>query len=114
MRHYLRFVAPLAALVTGLYAGGVWLLLNAGFADVIIRDPLDWKALGIGQEGIIQVVSAIPLSYPGHSLLTEDRGVLTGEDDCPCGRMGRTFRVLGRIPAAEMRGCSDTHTAQAA
>jgi O-antigen/teichoic acid export membrane protein len=32
MRHYLRFVAPLAALVTGLYAGGVWLLLNAGFA----------------------------------------------------------------------------------
>lgn len=85
-----------------------------GFADVIIRDPLDWKPLGIGQEGIIQVVSAIPLSYPGHSLLTEDRGVLTGEDDCPCGRMGKTFRVLGRIPAAEMRGCSDTHTAQAA
>lgn len=32
MRHYLKFVAPLAALVTGLYAGGVWLLLNAGFA----------------------------------------------------------------------------------
>jgi hypothetical protein len=32
MRHYLRFVAPLAALVTGLYAGGVGLLLNAGFA----------------------------------------------------------------------------------
>lgn len=32
MRHYLKFVTPLAALVTGLYAGGVWLLLNAGFA----------------------------------------------------------------------------------
>ncbi|OYW14347.1 MAG: acyl-protein synthetase [Sphingomonadales bacterium 12-62-5] len=72
-----------------------------------------YEPLGIGQEGLIQVVSAIPLSYPGHSLLTEDRGVLTGEDDCPCGRMGRTFRVLGRIPAAEMRGCSDTHAAAA-
>jgi hypothetical protein len=84
------------------------------FADVIIRDPLDWRVLGLHEEGLIQVVSAIPLSYPGHSLLTEDRGVLTGEDDCPCGRMGKTFKVLGRIPAAEMRGCSDTHTAQAA
>ena len=85
-----------------------------GFADVVIRDPIDLRPASPGQEGIIQVVSAIPLSYPGHSLLTEDRGVLTGEDDCTCGRMGKTFRVLGRIPAAEMRGCSDTHTARAA
>lgn len=85
-----------------------------GFADVLVRDPLDWRVLPVGAEGIIQVVSAIPLSYPGHSLLTEDRGVLTGEDDCPCGRRGKTFRVLGRIPAAEMRGCSDTHTSRAA
>jgi Acyl-protein synthetase, LuxE len=100
--------------------GSVFMECEAGrlhapsFADVIIRSALDWRELGIGEEGLIQVVSAIPLSYPGHSLLTEDRGVLTGEDDCPCGRMGRTFRVLGRIPAAEMRGCSDTHATQAA
>ncbi len=100
--------------------GSVFMECEAGrlhapsFADVIIRDPLDWRVLGLDQEGLIQVVSAIPLSYPGHSLLTEDRGVLTGEDDCPCGRMGKTFKVLGRIPAAEMRGCSDTHTARAA
>ncbi len=100
--------------------GSVFMECEAGrlhapsFADVIIRSPLDWRVLGLGEEGIIQVVSAIPMSYPGHSLLTEDRGILTGEDDCPCGRMGKTFRVLGRIPAAEMRGCSDTHTARAA
>jgi hypothetical protein len=41
--------------------------------------------------------------------LTEDLGVILGEDDCPCGRMGRYFRVQGRIPAAEVRGCSDTY-----
>jgi O-antigen/teichoic acid export membrane protein len=34
MRHYLRLVTPLALLVAGLYAGGLWLLHNAGFAPV--------------------------------------------------------------------------------
>jgi phenylacetate-coenzyme A ligase PaaK-like adenylate-forming protein len=80
-------------------------------SDVIIREPGTWKALPAGRDGIIQVLSCLPRSYPGHSLLTEDVGVLTGEDDCLCGRKGRTFRVLGRIAEAEARGCSDTHAA---
>ena len=84
------------------------------FSDVVIRDPYDWSVLQAGREGLIQVVSALPLSYPGHSLLTEDRGQLIGEDDCPCGRKGRTFRVLGRLPKAEVRGCSDTFAQAAA
>lgn len=78
------------------------------FADIVIRDPVDWTERGVGEPGLIQVLSVLPRSYPGHSLLTEDRGVLLGEDDCPCGRMGRYFQVLGRIPKAEIRGCSDT------
>ncbi|MBI4866781.1 MAG: acyl-protein synthetase [Candidatus Wallbacteria bacterium] len=83
------------------------------FADVIIRDPKDWSPLGDGSVGVVQVLSALPGSYPGHSLLTEDLGVLLGEDDCPCGRLGKRFRVVGRIPSAELRGCSDTHAATA-
>jgi hypothetical protein len=47
-------------------------------------------------------------------LLTEDRGALVAEDDCPCGRHGRAFRVFGRLPKAEARGCSDTQTVKAA
>jgi len=39
--------------------------------------------------------------------LTEDLGRLLGEDDCPCGRKGRYFEVLGRLPKTEARGCSD-------
>ena len=50
----------------------------------------------------------LPGSYPGHVLLTEDVGTLEGEDDCPCGRKGRYFKVHGRIAKAEVRGCSDT------
>jgi len=80
------------------------------YADVITRNPMTLEPLSVGQEGVIQVLSALPISYPGHSLLTEDMGVLHGEDDCPCGRLGRHFSVIGRIPQVEMRGCSDTRT----
>lgn len=78
------------------------------FADVIVRDPHTLHVQQDGKSGVIQVLSALPLSYPGHSLLTEDVGVIHGEDDCPCGRMGKHFTVLGRLPQVELRGCSDT------
>lgn len=81
------------------------------FSDVIIRDPKDFSVCQHGEKGVIQVVSTIPESYPGHSLLTEDEGVIMGEDDCPCGRKGKYFRVLGRLKDAEIRGCSDTYAA---
>jgi len=55
------------------------------------------------------VVSVLPFSYPGHSLLTEDEGTLLGEDDCTCGRLGKYFRIVGRLKNAEIRGCSDTY-----
>ena len=79
------------------------------FSDVIMRRPLDFSECEIGEKGIIQVVSTLPESYPGHSLLTEDEGMILGEDDCPCGRKGKYFKVLGRLKNAEIRGCSDTY-----
>lgn len=78
------------------------------FADVIIRHPKTWAPLGIDEEGAIQVLSALPKSYPGHSLLTEDLGRIVSIDSCPCGRKGKAFEVLGRVPKTEIRGCSDT------
>lgn len=79
------------------------------FSDVIVRRPIDFSEADIGENGIIQVVSTIPESYPGHSLLTEDEGVVLGVDDCPCGRMGKYFKINGRLKNAEIRGCSDTY-----
>lgn len=81
----------------------------SNFSDVIIRRPLDFSEADIGEAGIIQVVSTIPESYPGHSLLTEDEGVVEGIDDCPCGRKGKYFKINGRLKNAEIRGCSDTY-----
>jgi phenylacetate-coenzyme A ligase PaaK-like adenylate-forming protein len=78
------------------------------FADVIARDLRTLEPI-VGREGVLQVLSALPTSYPGHSLLTEDLGTVLGEDDCPCGRKGKYFSVRGRIARSEIRGCSDTH-----
>jgi len=80
------------------------------FADVIVRDPETWGVAEHGELGVIEVLSILPQSYPGHVLLTEDLGRVLGEDDCSCGRLGKYFEVEGRIPLAELRGCSDTHS----
>ena len=82
------------------------------FSDVLIRRPLDFSLAEIGEEGIIEVVSVLPESYPGHVLLTEDKGVILGEDDCSCGRKGKYFKIIGRLKNAEIRGCSDTYAAK--
>ncbi len=82
------------------------------FSDVICRRPKDFSVCDYGEEGIIEVVSVLPESYPGHVLLTEDTGVVLGEDDCPCGRKGKYFKINGRIKNAEIRGCSDTYAAK--
>jgi hypothetical protein len=79
------------------------------FSDINIINHVDFSVNPVGKRGLIQLMSVIPKSYPGHCLLSEDEGILLGEDDCPCGRFGKTFTVLGRIKNAEIRGCSDTY-----
>jgi phenylacetate-coenzyme A ligase PaaK-like adenylate-forming protein len=79
------------------------------FSDIIIRRAIDYSVADIGEVGIIQTLSVLAHSYPGHSLLTEDEGVLLGEDDCKCGRLGKYFKIIGRLKNAELRGCSDTY-----
>ena len=79
------------------------------FSDIIIRDSRDFSALPPGREGIVQLLSLLPTSYPGHSILTEDVGTIVGIDDCPCGRKGKYFHIHGRLKSAEIRGCSDVY-----
>jgi hypothetical protein len=78
------------------------------FADIVIRDPHTWQEAPIGTPGVVEVLSTLPRSYPGHVLLTEDLGVVHGIDDGD--RPGKRFSILGRLPKAEARGCSDTMT----
>ncbi len=80
---------------------------TSNYSDIIIRDEITHKPLRNGEQGLIQVISLLPRSYPGHSLLTEDIGVCLGEDTCACGRLGKYFHVHGRLKSSEVRGCSD-------
>jgi len=79
------------------------------FSDILVRNPMDWSECEVGEKGIVEVDSLLPISYPGHKLLTEDLGMVLGVDDCICGRKGKYFSIEGRVPRAEVRGCSDTH-----
>ena len=56
---------------------------------------------------MIQLLSVLPTSYPGHNILTEDVGIIMGEDTCACGKKGKYFRIYDRLKKAEVRGCGD-------
>tara|TARA_B100000989_G_scaffold21727_1_gene14239 strand:- start:6312 stop:7382 length:1071 start_codon:yes stop_codon:yes gene_type:complete len=79
------------------------------FNDVLVRDKYDFFPSKVGKKGIVQVFSIIPESYPGHSLLTEDEGIILGENDCKCGAKSKYFKIIGRLKNSEIRGCSDVY-----
>lgn len=79
------------------------------FSDILIRRARDFSLCNFGEKGIVQLLSLLPMSYCGHSILSEDEGVILGEDDCLCKRQGKYFSILGRIKNAEIRGCGDTY-----
>ena len=78
------------------------------FAEVIIRSPYSLRSLGENEPGLIEVMSVLPQSYPGMSILTEDIGEIVGTDNCACGRRGKYFVFRSRVQRAESRGCGDT------
>jgi hypothetical protein len=84
-------------------------LHTPSFGDIIIRDPVTWEVQADGVEGLIQLVSVLPTSYPGHSILTEDIGVVEVVDSPTSPHLGKSFRVIGRVPQTQLRGCSDTY-----
>lgn len=96
-------------------AGSVFFQCEAGrfhaseLSEVFVRRAEEFSLCEPGEPGILQVLSLLPRSYPGHSLLTEDEGVFLGVDDCPCGRLGKNFLVSGRLQQAQLRGCSDVY-----
>ena len=77
------------------------------WAEVVVRRPDDLRPAQPREPGLIQLVSALPLSAPNHSVLTEDLGEIAVQDGCECGRRGTAFVFRGRARRAELRGCSD-------
>lgn len=78
------------------------------YSEILIRNPTTLKTEDVGKIGLIQLLSPLPNSYPGISILSDDLGHLEGIDDCPCGRKGKYFRFDKRSEIAEVKGCGDT------
>lgn len=75
------------------------------WADVIVRDSWTLEPLS-ERPGQLQLMNSITFGSPCHNVLTEDLGRLL-PGDCSCGRRGRRFEFLGRVPRAEVRGCAN-------
>jgi len=91
--------------------GVVYPLCHEGYrhvpvwAEAIVRDPWTMEPL-VGQPGQLQLMNVLAWGAPYHNVLTEDMArIVPGE--CPCGRRGARFELLGRMPKAEVRGCSN-------
>ena len=80
----------------------------SNYSDIITRRN-DFSECQFNEKGIIQIKSLLPYSYPGHNLLTEDTGIIYGQDNCKCNQKGKYFKLTGRIKKAELRGCSDIY-----
>ena len=80
----------------------------SNFSEIFIRNSILGKSV-YQEKGIVQLLSPLALSYPGHNIITEDVGEILGEDDCPCGRYGKYFKIHGRLEKSEIRGCSDVN-----
>ena len=79
------------------------------YSEILVRDQDTLSVVADGEVGLLQVISTLPKSYPGHSLLTEDVGRAWHNPVCQCGDKGTVVEVLGRVAAAEVRGCSDAY-----
>lgn len=84
---------------------------SSSYVRVLARDAVTREILPPGKEGMLEFISPVPHSYPGNAVLTDDIGIIE-EGDCPYGRPGTRFRIVGRMKKAEARGCGDILSAK--
>ena len=74
------------------------------YARARVLDPESLKSLEDGEVGLLHLMTPYLSSYPSISLLTTDKAVI--DNNCPCGRPGKTFKILGRAGLAKHKGCA--------
>jgi hypothetical protein len=84
---------------------------TSSYVRVLVRDTVTREVLPAGKEGMLEFITPIPHSYPGNAVLTDDIGMLV-DGECPYGRAGQRFKILGRLKKAEIRGCGDILSAK--
>ena len=77
------------------------------YSDVYVRDENLKIEKKNNKEGLIQLMSLLPSSYPGNNILTEDLGVICPSQTCTCNFNGKRFKIMGRSKESEIRGCAN-------
>ena len=77
------------------------------YSDVYVRDENLKIEKKNNKEGLIQLMSLLPSSYPGNNILTEDLGVICPSQTCKCNFKGKRFKIKGRSKESEIRGCAN-------
>lgn len=115
VEEYLGIPAPAILDMYGFAeSNSLYLECPAGFRhvpewdEVLVRDPETLALVTDGEPGLIQFLSAIPHSYAGNSVLTDDIGVKSPSDLCTCGRRGSAFRILRRATDPEVTALRQT------
>ena len=75
------------------------------WADVFVRDSCSFESV-VNHPGQLQLLNVLAYGAPYHNVLTEDLAIVH-EGPCECGRAGKRFTLLGRLPKAEVRGCAN-------
>tara|TARA_B100001057_G_scaffold493491_1_gene588022 strand:- start:389 stop:1459 length:1071 start_codon:yes stop_codon:yes gene_type:complete len=77
------------------------------YSDIFIRDSNLEIITKNKKKGFLQVISLLPTSYPGNSLLTEDIAELRNDIKCKFCNSGKKFIIHGRSKNSEIRGCAN-------
>ena len=77
------------------------------YSDIFIRDENLEIIYENKKKGFLQVMSLLPTSYPGNSLLTEDIAEMRNDIKCDCSQGGKKFIIHGRSKNSEIRGCAN-------
>jgi long-chain-fatty-acid---luciferin-component ligase len=78
------------------------------WCHVTIRSREDpEEELPPGRAGVVGILDALSLAYPGF-VLSEDVGRVEAETTCPCGRTGQVVSCLGRLDREEPGCCAVT------
>ena len=72
------------------------------YARAMCVDPETLFPVEDGEEGLLHLMTPYISSYPSISLLTTNKAVV--EDNCPCGRSGKTLRIIGKSDQAKSKG----------
>ena len=76
-------------------------------SEIIVRNQNTLLPCKDGEEGLLEFITPLPLSYPGSAILTDDVGRIVSREKGKDGREGVAFEILGRRKKAEIRGCGD-------